>query len=284
MGSAARLASFPFVSGDTFRSIASIAIDQESDASLIMRHSDTGDELIIFCSFDAIRGRAVQQALLDARWERGTKTGRKLILHNGDIPPDEGLFRKLSLAGWQIFSPNVTYSFPGFSPIPVGLENAHWNRKGYLQALFSEFDRTRVDSQRTIEHEIFGCFDIRTNHFARSELAKLLDRSRHGYFQPAMKAETYLRHVSRSMFVVSPAGNGLDCHRTWEAIYLGAVPIVLEGQIHTEITSQLPILVLSSWDDIISMTSEALWEQYVSAKAKSTQSAYFLHWVGIVSS
>lgn len=207
---------------------------------------------------------------------------RKLVLHNGDIPPEKRLLRKLSVAGWQIYSPNVTYSLPGLIPIPVGLENAHWNRKGYLQTLFSELDRTRVNSQRTIEHEIFGCFDLRTNPSARSDLSKLLGSSRHGFFQPRMSTEAYLKQVSRSMFVVSPSGNGLDCHRTWEAIYLGAVPVVLEGQIHTEISSHLPIWVVNSWEDLVSMSSEQLWEQYVSAKAKSSQSAYFPHWLGKV--
>jgi hypothetical protein len=28
------------------------------------------------------------------------------------------------------------------------------------------------------------------------------------------------------MYVLSPPGNGIDCHRTWEALFLGSIPIV----------------------------------------------------------
>jgi hypothetical protein len=37
--------------------------------------------------------------------------------------------------------------------------------------------------------------------------------------------------MSDYQFVASPMGNGYDCHRTWEALALGCVPIVNLGKL-----------------------------------------------------
>ena len=36
----------------------------------------------------------------------------------------------------------------------------------------------------------------------------------------------YLMTLGSHKFVLSPRGNGLDAHRTWEAMLVGAIPIV----------------------------------------------------------
>ena len=50
-------------------------------------------------------------------------------------------------------------------------------------------------------------------------------------------------------FILSPAGIGLDCHRTWEALCLGCIPIVCipEFKIMFE---DLPVLVVNKWEEI----------------------------------
>ena len=60
--------------------------------------------------------------------------------------------------------------------------------------------------------------------------------------------------LARHKFVFSPRGNGLDCHRTWEALYLRTIPIVLrvEGMRYFE---DLPIYFVDDWSEI---TEESL--------------------------
>lgn len=50
-------------------------------------------------------------------------------------------------------------------------------------------------------------------------------------------------------FVLSPPGAGIDCHRTWEAIHVGCIPIVLSSNLN-ELYEDLPILIVESWDEI----------------------------------
>jgi len=55
-------------------------------------------------------------------------------------------------------------------------------------------------------------------------------------------------------FVVSPHGNGLDCHRTWEALILGCIVIVEKSEID-ELYEGLPVLII---DDYKNITHELL--------------------------
>lgn len=50
-------------------------------------------------------------------------------------------------------------------------------------------------------------------------------------------------------FVLSPQGNGLDCHRTWEALCLGCVPIVKTSGLDP-LFEDLPVWIVSSWKDV----------------------------------
>lgn len=50
-------------------------------------------------------------------------------------------------------------------------------------------------------------------------------------------------------FVLSPHGNGLDCHRTWEAITLGCIPIVKTSPID-RVFNNLPVLIVKNWADV----------------------------------
>jgi GR25 family glycosyltransferase involved in LPS biosynthesis/tetratricopeptide (TPR) repeat protein len=54
---------------------------------------------------------------------------------------------------------------------------------------------------------------------------------------------------SEYAFVISPHGNGLDCHRTWEALCLGCIPIVKSSEIDY-LYDDLPVLIVNSWSDI----------------------------------
>lgn len=55
--------------------------------------------------------------------------------------------------------------------------------------------------------------------------------------------------ASQYAFVASPAGGGLDCHRTWEALALGCIPIIKSSQID-ELFEGLPVLIVKSWTEI----------------------------------
>ena len=57
------------------------------------------------------------------------------------------------------------------------------------------------------------------------------------------------RNITNYTFVLSPFGVGMDCHRTWEALCLGAIPI-LKAPNFTKMFENLPVLIVNEWSDI----------------------------------
>jgi hypothetical protein len=51
------------------------------------------------------------------------------------------------------------------------------------------------------------------------------------------------------LFVLSPEGVGLDCHRTWEALLLGCVPIVRRNSVSV-LFDRLPVLIVDDWSEV----------------------------------
>jgi len=50
-------------------------------------------------------------------------------------------------------------------------------------------------------------------------------------------------------FIISPHGGGYDCHRLWEALILGCIPIVKTSPID-KLYEDLPVFIVKSWHDI----------------------------------
>jgi hypothetical protein len=55
--------------------------------------------------------------------------------------------------------------------------------------------------------------------------------------------------MAKYKFVISPHGNGLDCHRTWEALALGCFPIIKSSELD-DMFQELPVIIVSSWNEI----------------------------------
>ena len=68
----------------------------------------------------------------------------------------------------------------------------------------------------------------------------------------------FYRRVAAHKFTISPEGNGVDCHRTWEAMYLKSIPIVQES-VEMDHFRDLPILFTRDYTEL---TEQYLEQQY----------------------
>ena len=73
------------------------------------------------------------------------------------------------------------------------------------------------------------------------------------------------KNMTECAFVLSPHGNGLDCHRTWEALCLGCIPIVKTSGLDS-LFDDLPVWIVKSWSDV---TKEAMEQKLEEFKTKS---------------
>ena len=70
----------------------------------------------------------------------------------------------------------------------------------------------------------------------------------------------YAAQLGRSQFVLSPPGQGWDCYRTYEAIAMGAIPIVKRYPPCSDVLDGLPALVVDRWADITPERLQHAWE------------------------
>jgi len=70
------------------------------------------------------------------------------------------------------------------------------------------------------------------------------------YYEPSKtnRLATWTKQAEYA-FVISPHGNGYDCHRTWEALILGCIPIVKKSAIDV-LYEDLPVLIVNEWKDV----------------------------------
>ena len=61
--------------------------------------------------------------------------------------------------------------------------------------------------------------------------------------------ETYYKELRKHRFVVSPPGNGLDSHSTWEALLVDCIPIVASSALDP-VYEELPVWKVNDWRDV----------------------------------
>jgi hypothetical protein len=184
----------------------------------------------------------------------------------------------LKVINW--FSQNVAVSHPRLIPLPIGLENLdHYNHG--IPAIFNKLSAQVIKRKPAI---LYG-FSISTNIKERSKALKLLSQLPLAESIPArLNSTAYLRQLQSYMFVASPPGNGIDCHRTWEAMYLGVVPIVLRSKATEFFAKQhLPVWIINDWSELNSVTSQQLKQKYKKLKPLfKSQSLWFSYWKNVI--
>jgi hypothetical protein len=96
-----------------------------------------------------------------------------------------------------------------------------------------------------------NCHFFTTTKYGNDRIQALNNISRDLlYLEPnkVNRKTTWSNQINYS-FVLSPHGNGLDCHRTWEALVLGSIPIVKTSCIDGLYTD-LPVLIVNQWSDV----------------------------------
>ena len=105
-----------------------------------------------------------------------------------------------------------------------------------------------INANHGKENIVYKNFDIGTNINVRRVIDQITNTNK--IFMDRNWPQTeYLTRLSKSMFVISPPGNGIDCHRIWEALYVRTVPIVERSSAFRNFTN-LPIMFIDRWEDI----------------------------------
>jgi hypothetical protein len=166
----------------------------------------------------------------------------KLITHNSDVGILEEFLPFLNdrkIIKW--FGQNNALNHPKTVSIPIAIARKEYPH-GNL-AVISECTKNN-----TKEFLVYKNFIAATNITERT----MVDRITAENGIPASSFTTfpaYLNTLSKSIFTISPPGNGIDCHRIWESLYLKTIPIVKYHH-QLEAFKDFPILFIDDWNKI----------------------------------
>ena len=169
------------------------------------------------------------------------------------------------------FSQNCILSnHPKLTQLPIGLDyhtmsiqNHSWGEKTTPTQQEQILENIKSNSKPFYERKIkaYSNFHFFTNtKFGYDRIDAMRNiPSELVYYEPnhTIRINTW-NNQAEYAFVISPHGNGLDCHRTWEALCLGCIPIVKTSTIDT-LYEDLPVLVLKDW----SMLTQEILEQTI---------------------
>lgn len=165
-----------------------------------------------------------------------------LVSHNEDTNITEAylpLLESPKLLFWH--AQNVMIQHPKLGGLPIGIANSMWphGNQDILQEVCSKgIEKT---------HSVFFNFSIWTNRAERTACYELLKHKLP--WQESQPFCPYLETLATYKYAISPPGNGIDCHRIWECIYLGVIPIVLRSTFTERVNSRFPCILLDKWED-----------------------------------
>ena len=173
------------------------------------------------------------------------------------------------------FSQNCAIKHPKLSGIPIGLDyHTRIVETRYLGGQMSAEDQEYellhiINVVKPFYERKVMCYS--TFHFnmqmdrkytadRRDAIAKIPADLIFKEPEPLTRNKTFINQ-SKYAFVLSPHGNGLDCHRTWEALILGCIPIVKTSPID-DLFDELPVLIVKDWGDLTKELLEKTINEY----------------------
>lgn len=178
-----------------------------------------------------------------------------LLSHNGDTTFTQGHVEHMPECVHHWFGQNINTRDPRATPLPIGLEREFWSESRYGKHGHIH-DRLNHFSQSPKLARVINCyinFTPTTNIRKRGWIAEHFKY--HDWctiHMPGINGniDTYFEHLKRSQFVICPDGNGVDCHRNWNALYLGAVPVLERCDFHEQVYQDLPVLLVDSFKQL----------------------------------
>lgn len=179
-----------------------------------------------------------------------------------ELPRDivDALLASPHLVAWATQN-HVGGGDPRIRHFPIGLDLHHqrpFSSPASLLALLERLARQRAapESQKP---RVFCDLGLNIQSEERREAVRVLSDCPHVVMQRKRVSQAAIwRRYARCPFVLSATGNGLDCHRTWEALMLGSIVITRTSPLDP-LFADLPIVIVRDWAEIRDPDNLSLW-------------------------
>ncbi len=186
----------------------------------------------------------------------------------------------------QNYDKSIIHPKLDFYPIGLDMHTSKWlESKNFLEKIFDKFKlkaelrlkkfnyylKTREKYKSSKKNKIYCDSHLSVTHPRRKEMYNILKDNKFIEFQSArLDCSEVLEKYAQHRFVLSPRGNGLDCHRTWEVFLLGSIVITETSSLDDMyIKNDLPVIILKNFDELNIITEEQLEKWYNENKHKT---------------
>jgi len=126
--------------------------------------------------------------------------------------------------------------------LPIGIANSMWTH-GNLSIVEAARAKNIVKTQ-----DFYFNFSLGTNLSERTACKTILENQGLIFDSTMLEFGTYLDKLSSYKYAICPPGNGVDCHRLWECLYMNVIPIALRSVLTEKVADLYPCILLDAWE------------------------------------
>ena len=262
-----RVAVYPYITGDAFLALADVChLSDRWSFPVTLRESPEALRVYFF-EIDGLSFQDVKKNIIQ---------NRIVIFHNGDAPLSREDISILKRYNCRVFATNTPRQEGFIEPIPIGIENVHHRRNGSLH-YYNPLKLAGLSLEK--KKDILVSFSVNTNVAERTRVMKICQE--YGFENEKMKVGEFRQRLAQSRFVISPPGNGIDCHRTWEAMYHKTIPVI-ETRHNLFQHVDLPILTVNSYHDFFKMPLDERLSLYHKIMSRGYPALYMDYWIELI--
>lgn len=179
-----------------------------------------------------------------------------------DIDKDivDSILSNNKLKGW--YTQNYDGTDKRLKPFPIGLD-LHTNPN-----MLNMLKNIRITIPEKIPKIFCDLHLSRENNLKfNNERGRVYDILKHSenveFLKERISQDNILGKYKEYDFVISTHGNGLDCHRTWEILYLGGIVITKTSSLD-ELFKDFAVVIVKDWDECLDFDNLALWKEIYS--------------------
>ncbi|MES3005348.1 MAG: hypothetical protein V4664_00155 [Patescibacteria group bacterium] len=243
-----RPASYPYLSGDGFRSIANHIYDQ---------FLDFNPEEVMYGDIIFVRTNYLPEFF--TKIHILIKEPYVLLSNNEDSTVGSEFIKYIDDKIIHWYAQNIYFRHPKVTALPIGIQNLTVGNEEDFIHRFKSGDITSIDKKQN--RILFG-FTVGNTIEERRNAQEALLKSKIAD-QASLPRSEYYETLGTYKYIASPRGGGLDCHRTWEALYFKVIPILLRNQFSERLTDLgFPVLLIDTWQTVETFTAEYLAKYY----------------------
>lgn len=233
-------------------------------ADKVLHHYD-----ILYCDPNSIKdGETIYcdtHQILRHKDILNTKKNLTIITHNSDhflcdgYDNNQNAVNVHQLTCWERWYGQNSFS-KSVIPIPIGFENVRWEAMHGPKTMWIKQARD-VDMVPT--KKVYLNCNKNTSLDARQHCYNIASQMEYiTVDQPNLTYQQYLSKIQEHKFVLSPRGNGLDCHRTWEVLMLRRIPVIKREGSMEQLYKNMPVLFIDDWHDLNQINLDEVYDKF----------------------